>query len=130
MVKEKQYVAIANLPQALLLKKSLTWEPKYVNLKSASFVIIMLLHKGLTHIHSQQKPKFHFGESFNLFACASRWNDSDRVSSLCFLSELYVLMRDQDDGVKELKLEQEKRVFNHCFTGNVLLVSLMTEVII
>lgn len=26
-------------------------------------------------------------------------------------------MKDQDDGVKELKLEQENRVFNHCFTG-------------
>lgn len=26
-------------------------------------------------------------------------------------------MKDQDDGVKELKLEQGNRVFNHCFTG-------------
>lgn len=34
-------------------------------------------------------------------------------------SELYGLMKDQDDGVKELVLEQEKRVFNHCFTGAV-----------
>uniref|UniRef100_A0A3Q3W9Q2 Uncharacterized protein n=1 Tax=Mola mola TaxID=94237 RepID=A0A3Q3W9Q2_MOLML len=33
------------------------------------------------------------------------------------LSELYILMKDQDDGVKELKLEQGNRVFNHCFTG-------------
>ncbi|KAM9364258.1 pleckstrin isoform 2-T2 [Pholidichthys leucotaenia] len=33
------------------------------------------------------------------------------------LNELYTLMKDQDDGVKELKLEQDNRVFNHCFTG-------------
>lgn len=39
------------------------------------------------------------------------------VLTLCFLSELYTLMKDQDDGVKELKLEQDNRVFNHCFTG-------------
>ena len=25
-----------------------------VNLKSASFIVIMLLHEGLTHIHSQK----------------------------------------------------------------------------
>lgn len=37
--------------------------------------------------------------------------------TLCSLSELYTLMKDQDDGVKELKLEQDNRVFNHCFTG-------------
>ena len=40
-----------------------------VNLKSASFVTIMLLHKGLTHIHSQKKPRFQFGESFTLMLC-------------------------------------------------------------
>ena len=37
-----------------------------VNLKSASFVVIMLLHKGLTHIHSQIKPRLLSGESFTL----------------------------------------------------------------
>ena len=35
-----------------------------VNLKSDSFIVIMLLHKGLTHIYSQKKPGLHFGESF------------------------------------------------------------------
>lgn len=58
---------------------------------------------------------------------------SDRMTvteclQLCFLSELYILMRDQDDGVKELKLEQEKRVFNHCFTGSIVLLSVMTVI--
>ena len=37
-----------------------------VNLKSASFVVIMLLHEGLTHIHSHKKPRLHFGEGFAL----------------------------------------------------------------
>ena len=35
-----------------------------VNLKSASFVVIMLLHEGLTHIQSQINPWLLFGENF------------------------------------------------------------------
>ena len=31
------------------------WPENTVNLKSASFAVIILLHKGLTHIHSQKK---------------------------------------------------------------------------
>ncbi|XP_034465215.1 pleckstrin [Hippoglossus hippoglossus] len=42
---------------------------------------------------------------------------SIRLADTINLTELYTLMKDQDDGVKELKLEQENRVFNHCFTG-------------
>ncbi|XP_073337980.1 pleckstrin [Pagrus major] len=42
---------------------------------------------------------------------------SIRLPETVNLNGLYILMRDQDDGVKELKLQQEKRVFNHCFTG-------------
>ena len=45
-----------------------------VNLKSDSFVVIILLHEGLTHIHSQIKPRLHFGESFTL----SAWLGSGR----------------------------------------------------
>ena len=37
-----------------------------VNLISASFFVIMNLHKGLTHMQSQIKPRLHFGESFTL----------------------------------------------------------------
>ena len=38
-----------------------------VNLKSASFAAIMLLHEGLTHVHSQRKkPRLNFGKSFTL----------------------------------------------------------------
>ena len=48
--------------------------------------------------------------------------------TLCFLSELYILMKDQDDGVKELKLEQENRVFNHCFTGIAVIAFYMLQV--
>ncbi|KAG7216270.1 hypothetical protein INR49_021673 [Caranx melampygus] len=42
---------------------------------------------------------------------------SIRLPDTVNLTELYTVMKDQDDGVKELKLEQDKRVFNHCFTG-------------
>ena len=48
------------------LKISLPKNKTMVNLKSASFVVIMLLHKGLTHIQSQIKPWLLFGESFSL----------------------------------------------------------------
>ena len=37
-----------------------------VNLKSASFIIIMLLHEGLSWVHSQKKPRLHFDKSFAL----------------------------------------------------------------
>ena len=30
---------------------------------SASLVVIMLLHEGMTHIHSQKKPRLLFGET-------------------------------------------------------------------
>ena len=50
------------------LKMSLPQNETTVNLKSASFIIIMLLREGLTHIHSQKKPRLHFGESFTLKA--------------------------------------------------------------
>nr|XP_020457520.1 pleckstrin [Monopterus albus] len=42
---------------------------------------------------------------------------SIRLPDTVNLPELYFLMKDQDDGVKELKLEQENRIFNHCFIG-------------
>ncbi|KAJ8014001.1 hypothetical protein DPEC_G00035690 [Dallia pectoralis] len=42
---------------------------------------------------------------------------SIRLPDTVNLSDLYVQMRDQEDGIKELKLEKEKRVYNHCFTG-------------
>ncbi|XP_039995805.1 pleckstrin isoform X2 [Xiphias gladius] len=47
----------------------------------------------------------------------------DRIN----LTELYTLMKDQDDGVKELKLEQENRVFNHCFTGATVIEWLISK---
>ncbi|XP_072246983.1 pleckstrin [Leuresthes tenuis] len=42
---------------------------------------------------------------------------SIRLPETVNLSELYMLMKDLDDGVKELTLEQDNRVFNHCFPG-------------
>lgn len=39
----------------------------------------------------------------------------------CLFSELYTLMKDQDEGVRELKLEQDNRLYNHCFSGTAVL---------
>ena len=48
------------------LKISLPKNETTVNLKSASFVVIMHLHEGLTYIESQIKPWLLFGRSFTL----------------------------------------------------------------
>ena len=48
------------------LKISLPENETTVNLKSASFFVIMHLHEGLTHIQSQIKPWLLFGESVTL----------------------------------------------------------------
>ncbi|XP_059928913.1 pleckstrin isoform X1 [Gadus macrocephalus] len=42
---------------------------------------------------------------------------SIRLPETVNLNELYMLIRDQDNGVKELKLEIENKTYNHCFTG-------------
>ena len=60
--------ASVKMPLKLPLKMSLPENVKTVNLKGASFMVIMLLHKGFTHKQSQKKPRLHFGESFALFA--------------------------------------------------------------
>lgn len=44
------------------------------------------------------------------------------VSVVLFMhSALYLSMKDPEKGIKELKLEKDKKVFNHCFTGKELL---------
>ena len=57
------------MPLALPFKINVPKTETTVNLKSASFVIIMLLHEGLTHIQSQIKPWLLFGENFALKPC-------------------------------------------------------------
>ncbi|XP_042562963.1 pleckstrin-like, partial [Clupea harengus] len=42
---------------------------------------------------------------------------SIRLPDTVNLSELYVSMRDPASGIKELKLEKEKKLYNHCFSG-------------
>ncbi|XP_063774467.1 pleckstrin isoform X4 [Pseudophryne corroboree] len=42
---------------------------------------------------------------------------SIRLPNTINLSELYVSMKDPDRGIKEIKLEKDRKVFNHCFTG-------------
>ena len=51
-------------PSDAMSKISLPENEPTVNVKSASFVMIMHLPEGLTHIQSQIKPWLHFGESF------------------------------------------------------------------
>ena len=46
------------------LKISLSENKTTVNLKSDSFVVIIRLHEGLTHIQSQIKPWLLFGDNF------------------------------------------------------------------
>ena len=57
-VENSNFAAIAKVPIALPFKMSLIQE-NTVNLKSASFFIIMLLQKGLAYIHSQKKLRLH-----------------------------------------------------------------------
>ncbi|KAK6489529.1 pleckstrin-like [Huso huso] len=52
---------------------------------------------------------------------------SIRLPETVDLGTLYLSMKDQDSGVKELKLEKDKRVFNHCFTGNTVIDWLMAN---
>ncbi|XP_054886221.1 pleckstrin [Poeciliopsis prolifica] len=52
---------------------------------------------------------------------------SIRLPETVNLAELYALMKDQDDGVKELKLEQENQMFNHCFTGATVIEWLISK---
>ncbi|KAG7462875.1 hypothetical protein MATL_G00189320 [Megalops atlanticus] len=52
---------------------------------------------------------------------------SIRLPETVNLSELYVSMKDPDTGVKELKLEKEKRIFNHCFTGSTVIDWLISK---
>ncbi|XP_061693735.1 pleckstrin isoform X2 [Syngnathoides biaculeatus] len=52
---------------------------------------------------------------------------SIRLTDAVNLNELYTEMRDQDEGVKELKLERENRIFNHCFTGNTVVEWLISK---
>lgn len=44
------------------------------------------------------------------------------VFVVCLMhSALYLSMKDPEKGIKELKLEKDKKVFNHCFTGKEIL---------
>ncbi|XP_027021712.1 pleckstrin isoform X1 [Tachysurus fulvidraco] len=52
---------------------------------------------------------------------------SIRLPETVNLSELYVLMKDQDSGVKEMKLEKDKKLFNHCFTGVMVIDWLISQ---
>ena len=44
----------------------LTQNKNTVNLKSGTFIVIMLLNERLTRVHSQKDSRLHFGKSFAL----------------------------------------------------------------
>uniref|UniRef100_A0A803YJP3 Pleckstrin n=1 Tax=Meleagris gallopavo TaxID=9103 RepID=A0A803YJP3_MELGA len=46
---------------------------------------------------------------------------SIRLPETINLSALYLSMKDPEKGIKELKLEKDKKVFNHCFTGTAVI---------
>ncbi|XP_046871068.1 pleckstrin-like [Hypomesus transpacificus] len=52
---------------------------------------------------------------------------SIRLPDTVNLSELYLLMKDPNDGVKEMKLEKDKRIYNHCFTGGTVVDWLISK---
>ena len=58
------YSAAPSTPKSLKIKVPKT--ETTVNLKSASFAVIMLLHEGWINIQSHIKPRLLFGESFAL----------------------------------------------------------------
>ncbi|XP_058038022.1 pleckstrin [Ahaetulla prasina] len=42
---------------------------------------------------------------------------SIRLPETINLSALYLSMKDPNKGIREMKLEKDKKIFNHCFTG-------------
>ncbi|MBN3292601.1 PLEK protein, partial [Polypterus senegalus] len=52
---------------------------------------------------------------------------SIRLPEAVNLGTLYLSMKDPDSGVRELKLEKDKKVFNHCFTGTAVIDWLMSN---
>ena len=43
-----------------------------VNVKSGTFIVIMLLNEHLTWVHSQKDSRLHFGKSFTKVGDVSR----------------------------------------------------------
>ncbi|KAJ1156803.1 hypothetical protein NDU88_009520 [Pleurodeles waltl] len=52
---------------------------------------------------------------------------SIRLPESINLGALYLTMKDPDKGIKELTLEKDKKVFNHCFTGTCVIDWLMAN---
>ena len=66
----RHFYDIIKVPVALTLKPE---NENTVNLKRAAFIITMLLNEHLTWVHSQKKPRLHFGESFTLSDSNTTW---------------------------------------------------------
>ena len=88
-----------------------------VNLKSASFIVMMLLHEGLTHIHSQIKPRVLLGESFPLIICSKNTHIFVSVVTvaltLIVAGRLFVPLT-----VREFVLEKSTQNENRCLLNS------------
>ncbi|XP_053140459.1 pleckstrin isoform X4 [Hemicordylus capensis] len=52
---------------------------------------------------------------------------SIKLPSEINLSALYLSMRDPDKGIREMKLEKDKKIYNHCFTGSCVIDWLLSN---
>ncbi|XP_061478594.1 pleckstrin isoform X2 [Rhineura floridana] len=52
---------------------------------------------------------------------------SIKLPTLVNLGTLYLSMKDPDKGIREMKLEKNKKIFNHCFTGSCVIDWLLSN---
>ncbi|XP_048366765.1 pleckstrin [Sphaerodactylus townsendi] len=52
---------------------------------------------------------------------------SIKLPSSINLGTLYLSMKDPDKGIREMKLEKDKKIFNHCFTGSCVIDWLLSN---
>ncbi|XP_060113612.1 pleckstrin isoform X2 [Heteronotia binoei] len=52
---------------------------------------------------------------------------SIKLPSSINLGALYLSMKDPDKGIREMKLEKDKKIFNHCFTGSCVIDWLLSN---
>ena len=87
------------------------WSETTVNFKGASFIVTMLLHKGLTHTHSQIKPRLLFGESFTLRICTNTSNNW--CNSASWISSIHHSLRVETNLPADVSGSITSRAFSH-----------------
>lgn len=58
---------------------------------------------------------------------STRKSKSIKLPSSINLGTLYLSMKDPDKGIREMKLEKDKKIFNHCFTGSCVIDWLLSN---